>query len=516
MQTAPIAYRVFRWTSVVLAVWLTWVTWDVFQVRRADFASAAWFLLAGILAELLVKGQDNENRTEITPSAPIYWAAACVLGPPMAIAVCFGSYIFADIIGLIVFGFVRNIEIPQNGSNGNGLLWKPIIGRLKQTGRCWERRLQGDGQGRLIETTLSCPCSLVLSIGLASVVYHWLGGRFLLDGGPTHIWFGFIFPFLGLAATAIALDVVQNALASVLYDPIPRQNGILGWLARTGNVIIGNELPLIPPQSLLVIVSMMLSYLYVNLGAWAFILTSLPIVGLRDYYYQRIAEQSAYLDTITTLATYMQHYHPYTRGHLKRVADISEKLARELRLSAESINNITTAGLLHDIGKIGVSEEILNKTSTLEPEEWDMIKEHPDKGAEIISHLDFVEGIVDWIRYHHKWHDGRGYPETNTRSAIPIEASIIAVADSFDAMTDDRELSLEWICDSCGYSPDDDGRPAQCPLCGAHKRRTYRVPRTLEGAIDELRRGSGTQFHPAVVQAFLKMLDKERMHTDVA
>ncbi len=109
----------------------------------------------------------------------------------------------------------------------------------------------------------------------------------------------------------------------------------------------------------------------------------------------------------------MQHYHPYTRGHLKRVAEMSERLARELRLPAESIRHISHAGLLHDIGKIGVSEEILDKTSKLEPEEWEKIKEHPTKGAEIISHLEFLEGIVDWIRYHHKWHDGRGYPDTN-------------------------------------------------------------------------------------------------------
>jgi putative nucleotidyltransferase with HDIG domain len=365
----------------------------------------------------------------------------------------------------------------------------------------------------MLGMTLGCPCSLVLSIGVASVVYHWLGGAYLLKGLPTDIWFGFVIPFLGLATTAIVLDVFQNAIAAVLFDPLPDLNGF-GWLGRLHTVIIGNELPLIPPQSLLVLVSLMLAYLYVHIGAWAFVLTSLPLIALRDYYYQRIAEESAYLDTITTLATYMQHYHPYTRGHLKRVADMSKKLARELRLPAESINNITIAGLLHDIGKIGVSEEILNKTSELMPEEWDMIKEHPDKGAEIISHLDFVDGIVDWIRYHHKWHDGRGYPETTKHATIPIEASIIAVADSFDAMTDDRELSLEWVCDACGYEPHGSDRPAQCPICGAIKRRTYRVPRTLQGAIDELKKGSGTQFHPMVVRAFLSMLEREGVRQD--
>ncbi len=501
MNSVPMAYRVFRWTTVALAALLVWVTWKVYPANSADLVSVAWFFAVGLLAELFVKGQDNENRTEITPSAPIYWAAACVFGPAQAIVICLLGSLSADLLGLAAYVIVRRA--------GN----ESSFPRMKRISRSWENRL-GGGFGRMLGMTLGCPCSLVLSIGVASIAYHSLGGAFLLRGLPPDIWFGFVIPFLGLATTAIVLDVFQNAIAAVLFDPLPDLKGLLSWLGRVHTVIIENELPLIPPQCLLVVVSLMLSYLYVHIGAWAFVLTSLPLIALRDYYYQRIAEQSAYLDTITTLATYMQHYHPYTRGHLKRVANMSEKLARELRLSAESINNITIAGLLHDIGKIGVSEEILNKTSTLKAEEWDMIKEHPDKGAEIISHLDFVEDIVDWIRYHHKWHDGRGYPETTKHATIPIEASIIAVADSFDAMTDDRELSLEWVCDACGYEPCESDRPTQCPICGAIKRRTYRVPRTLQGAIDELQKGSGTQFHPMVVRAFLSMLEREGVRQD--
>lgn len=500
MNSVPLAYRVFRWTTVAMAALLAWVTWKTYPAGSADFVAVAWFFAVGLLAELFVKGQDNENRTEITPSAPIYWAAACIFGPAQAIAICLFSSLSAELVG-----FAAHVIVRRTGSESS-------LPRMKRISQCWEHRL-GGGFGKMLGMTLGCPCSLVLSIGVASIVYHWLGGAYLLGGLPADIWFGFVIPFLGLAATAIVLDVFQNAIAAILYDPLPDLNGF-GWLGRLHTVIIGNELPLIPPQSLLVVVSLMLSYLYVHIGAWAFVLTSLPLIALRDYYYQRIAEESAYLDTITTLATYMQHYHPYTRGHLKRVADMSKKLARELRLPAESINNITIAGLLHDIGKIGVSEEILNKTSALMPEEWDMIKEHPDKGAEIISHLDFVEGIVDWIRYHHKWHDGRGYPETRKNATIPIEASIIAVADSFDAMTDDRELSLEWVCDACGYDPYGKERPVQCPLCGAAKRRIYRVPRTLQGAIDELQKGSGTQFHPMVVRAFLNMLEREGVRQD--
>jgi putative nucleotidyltransferase with HDIG domain len=265
----------------------------------------------------------------------------------------------------------------------------------------------------------------------------------------------------------------------------------------------------------LVVVSLMLSYLYMKVGPWGFPLTSLPVVALREFYYQWVQEQSAYLDTISTLATYMQHYHPYTRGHLKRVAEMSERLARELRLPADSIRHISHAGLLHDIGKIGVSEQILDKIAKLEPEEWERIKSHPTAGAEIVSHLDFLESIVDWIKYHHKWHDGRGYPDTQEDDAVPIEASIIAVADSFDAMTDDRDMAADWVCDTCRYKPDDNSRPEFCPKCGSPKRRIYRKPMTLDQAIDELRRGSGSQFHPGVVKAFLAMVERDGVHLHV-
>ena len=228
---------------------------------------------------------------------------------------------------------------------------------------------------------------------------------------------------------------------------------------------------------------------------------------------QWVETRKAYLDTITTLATYMQLYHPYTRGHLKRVADMSERLARELKLPAESIMHMNTAGFLHDIGKIGVSEEILDKVEKLTDEEWAQIQEHPVKGAEIISHIEFLDGIVRWIKYHHKWYNGSGYPKTNGNGAeIPMEASIIAVADAFDAMTDDRELAQEWKCDTCGFKPDDDSRPDGCPKCGSAKRRTYRTPKCLDDAIEELRRGAGSQFDPKVVKAFLSMVERDGIH----
>jgi putative nucleotidyltransferase with HDIG domain len=192
---------------------------------------------------------------------------------------------------------------------------------------------------------------------------------------------------------------------------------------------------------------------------------------------------------------------------------MSERLARELRLPVESVMMMPDAGMLHDIGKVGVSEEILDKIGKLTDEEWATIKQHPEKGAEIVSHLPFLDKIVDWVKYHHKWADGSGYPDDGKKNGdIPVEASIIAVVDAFDAMTDDRDLSVDWKCDACGYQPDDGVRPHACPQCGMRKNRVYREPLSMDEAIDQLRRGAGTQFSPPVVKAFLRMVDRDGVH----
>jgi putative nucleotidyltransferase with HDIG domain len=352
---------------------------------------------------------------------------------------------------------------------------------------------------------------LVLEVAPAGLAYYLLGGRFLIDGGTDlAVLPHFVFPFLGLVATSTAVHVGQYALLASSVDPIPGTRGISGFLLRARLVLVETAMPIGRGQLFLSVVALLVAYLYWQIGVLGFVLAITPVLALRDFFSQWVEEKTAYLNTITTLATYMQHYHPYTRGHLKRVADMSERLARELRLPVESIRHMNAAAFLHDIGKIGVSEEILDKPAQLTDDEWAKIKEHPVKGAEIISHLEFLEGIVDWIKYHHKWHNGAGYPATNgDGSEIPIEAAIIATADAFDAMTDDRELTIEWKCDCCGFHPDDGDRPVECPQCGAEKRRRYREPRNQDDAIDELRRGAGTQFHPRVVKAFLSMVERD-------
>lgn len=519
----PVSYRILRWVCILCAVVVTVWAWKAVPVQFIHWYAVLWFVIFATLAELLAVNLAGDSNVEVTPSSPIYWAAACVLGPFPSIVVCLSSMLLAEPIAFVAYklGRRRRTALAKRAATNtpddepvDPAKTDRLCRFLGIIGRIWEPK-SGTGVIRVVESSAFYDSLLVLMVGLSGMFYARIGGEFLVAGMPAQPLVSFVLPFLGLAAVAVGVDVVLYALGMAALEPMPGVRGARGIWMRMQLVLLETGLPVVRAQMFLVIVSLMLAYLYVKIGPWGFLLTGLPVLALRDFYYQWVQEQSAYLDTVSTLATYMQHYHPYTRGHLKRVAELSTRLARELRLPTDSIRRISHAGLLHDIGKIGVSEEILDKTDKLDMAEWERIKSHPSAGAEIIGHLDFLEGIVDWIKYHHKWHDGRGYPDTNESDVVPIEASIIAVADSFDAMTDDREMAAEWVCDSCGYRPQDGGRPEHCPECGAAKRRVYRKPRTLDEAIDELRRGAGSQFHPEVVKAFLSMVERDGVHLDV-
>lgn len=519
LQVSP--YRILRWVCILCAVLVTVWVWKQVPVHAIRWSAIAWFVVFATLAELLAVNLAGDSNVEVTPSSPIYWAAACVLGPLASIIVCVSSMFLAETVAAAAYKLRlarrrRSEERTGGADPGDGelLAGRDRLSRLLGImDRIWEQK-SGTGFVRIIESSGFYDSMLVMMVGFSGMFYVWIGGQVLVQGMPAQPILHFVLPFLGLAAVAVGVDVLLYALGMAALDPMPGVRGVRRIWLRMQLVLLETGLPVVRAQMFLVVVSLMLSYLYVRIGPWGFLLTSLPVVALREFYYQWVQEQSAYLDTISTLATYMQHYHPYTRGHLKRVAEMSERLARELRLPADSIRRISHAGLLHDIGKIAVSEEILDKTGKLEREEWEKIKSHPAAGADIISHLDFLEGIVDWIKYHHKWHDGRGYPDTNG-DVVPIEASIIAVADSFDAMTDDRDMAADWVCDSCRYRPEDNSRPRHCPKCGAAKRRIYREPKTLDEAVDELRRGAGSQFHPEVVKAFLAMVERDGVHLNV-
>ncbi|MDW7674066.1 MAG: HD-GYP domain-containing protein [Bacillota bacterium] len=154
--------------------------------------------------------------------------------------------------------------------------------------------------------------------------------------------------------------------------------------------------------------------------------------------YKNLQLNQVFLHTIESLALTLEAKDYYTKGHSRRVSRYCEIVAAELGLALEQQQEIKLAGLLHDIGKIGIKENVLCKPGRLTDEEYSHIKEHPFIGARILKPLEGLGNIINSIKFHHERIDGKGYPFGLRGAEIPLGAKIIACADTFDAMTTDR------------------------------------------------------------------------------
>lgn len=184
--------------------------------------------------------------------------------------------------------------------------------------------------------------------------------------------------------------------------------------------------------------------------------------------------RQAYIRAINSLTEAINVKDNYTAGHVDRVGEYALAIAHEINLDEETIEVIKQGAVLHDVGKIGIPESILNKPGKLTDEEFAIMKTHPAVSAQIVKPLGVSVHIMNAIKHHHERLDGRGYPDGLKGEEISLEARILSVADSYDAMVTDRP---------------------------------YRKGLSQEIAIGELRKNSGTQFDPAVVEAFLKVLN---------
>ena len=157
--------------------------------------------------------------------------------------------------------------------------------------------------------------------------------------------------------------------------------------------------------------------------------------------------QATYLSTIKVLVSTIEAKDAYTRGHTDRVAEYARMIAEEMKLSKREIEIVCFGAALHDIGKLGVYENILNKPGELTEQEWEVVRSHPEVGANIIKNMKFLESACDLVRHHHERLDGKGYPDRLKGNEISIGARIVAVADSFDAMTSDRPYRQAYSVD---------------------------------------------------------------------
>ena len=186
-----------------------------------------------------------------------------------------------------------------------------------------------------------------------------------------------------------------------------------------------------------------------------------------------------YEDTLRVLTAAIDAKDPYTHGHSDRVALISVEIAKKMNLSKDEVDDIYQAALLHDFGKVFTDKGILTKTSRLTPEETKLMQEHPVTGANVIRQIKRLEKVSTYIRHHHEYYDGAGYPDGLKEEDIPLGSRIILVADTFDAMTTDR---------------------------------SYRKALSFDVTLQELRRLAGKQFDPLVVGALLSLPENRQKY----
>lgn len=180
--------------------------------------------------------------------------------------------------------------------------------------------------------------------------------------------------------------------------------------------------------------------------------------------------KKSHLDSVMVLAGAIDAKDPYTRGHSDRVRRMSVRIGMKLGFDEKRLESLVFGALLHDIGKIGIKDEVLQKQGNLNSKEYQYIQEHPLIGVKIVEGIDFFKDKIPMIRNHHEHFDGSGYPDGLVGEAIPLEARTVAVPDAFDAMTSSR------------------------PHHGAI---------SLEEALSEMERGKGKQFDPRILEIFL-------------
>ncbi|WP_313340913.1 HD-GYP domain-containing protein [Sedimentibacter sp.] len=321
-----------------------------------------------------------------------------------------------------------------------------------------------DGKGRVhlfntpIYKTVFNISQYIINAGVAGIIY--VNFHEILRFG-----FEFYNPIGGTIALMVYLllnSFFMAALMSIILEEkltAVWRNYLLGFI----NIIL---------VSLLGIV---LAFSYDSYDIGGILLFFIPLLLARYTFKLYLDMRKNYFETMNVLVRAIEANDPYTSGHSLRVSIYSEAIAKQLGLPQNKVDMIKSAALLHDIGKIGIDKNILNKNGKLEKEEFDTIKAHPQIGATIISDMSYLSNLSDIIKHHHERNDGKGYPDGLSHNSIPLETSILIIADSFDAMTTDRP---------------------------------YRHALSLEDALNEVKVNAGTQFNPDIVDDAIIALRK--------
>jgi len=299
----------------------------------------------------------------------------------------------------------------------------------------------------------------IIAIGLSATVYYGLGGESSISGAIRFL------PFIALALTFFSTNLLLVSAAISVRQRQP----IIGTIRKAMGPAGGNILYDLLASPVAVVAAI----LYRELPHFGLLLIILPLLLIRSSYQSKVKLQQANRDLLRVLIKAIETRDPYTSGHSVRVSTLARMIATDLRLSNKRIEQIETAALLHDVGKIdALYAAIIRKPTELTDDERDVIRTHATKGAELLEGLtSFDEEVIQGVRHHHERYDGNGYPDGLAGQAIPLAARIIMLCDSIDAMLSDRP---------------------------------YRPALSTEMVHQELRRCSGTQFDPKIVEVIIQ------------
>jgi hypothetical protein len=228
------------------------------------------------------------------------------------------------------------------------------------------------------------------------------------------------------------------------------------------------------------LIGVLFAQIYVDFGPVSAVFVLAPLLIARQAFANYAELRSAYESTLRALVQAVETKDLYTRGHSERVGKAAQLIARQRGLREDRVQIVHYAGMLHDVGKLGVPTRVLQKQGKLNDEEFDAIKLHPLRGYEMLAEIDFLTEALSGVYHHHERMDGRGYPMGLTEEEIPEIARIIMVADAFDSMTSTR---------------------------------SYRRAKTVDEAVQELRRCEGSQFDPEVVNSLVAAVEKHGWQT---
>jgi hypothetical protein len=298
------------------------------------------------------------------------------------------------------------------------------------------------------------------------------GQAFVAAGGKPHLPMPADFPHIiePFAAAAVVHVIINHGL---LW-------GILRLTSEkrmTERVRLESNVPLLLTSDLgYAVLGLLIAALWTVVAAFAAVLVLIPLFVARWAMGQFAEQQRAYSATMEALCQAVETKDFYTRGHSERVSRGSSMIAREIRMRPDRAEAIKYAGMLHDVGKLGVPTKVLQKNGPMTEEEYAAIQLHPMRGLEIVREIGFLDEALTGIMHHHERVDGKGYPMGLAADEIPEFARVIAVADAFDSMTSNR---------------------------------SYRRACGIAEAVAELRKVAGSQFDPAMVEAFISALGRE-------